>query len=374
MKDTKGVEHEYSLDINGWIGTYTTTRGRKAEMTDFPDNFISLFANGKLGEFNILPVVGQNKLNEVYVVGQLHVNILELTELPDMALSNRQGYKSDDPRYVTLLDYVRRELLADILKRRETYTDLVNARKKREKEEALKKGEEKLKRAFDNFRQKASEVAAKGIAKLGPNLTPKAIEKIVRDSISQNSPDLGLKGLVDSQKKRILISQTYADKPFADIVYQMLVFNNAPPDDILYTNCDDEVCRVPEGRHVYQYLREFFVESYSSQKIFAIFVTSEHTKISWGAITEVGAAWITQIDHKIFNIHPFRPEHPLDDEAQWQSTNRDSDPPNQLWMPRLNADIFCQKIEVVCGALGYKKRTRQQNMDHLGTLVSIRKR
>ena len=32
----------------------------------------------------------------------------------------------------------------------------------------------------------------------------------------------------------------------------------------------------------------------------------------------MGASWITQIDNKIFNIHPFRPEHPLEDEKQWQ--------------------------------------------------------
>ena len=373
MKDTNGMEHEYSLEIKGWIGTYKTTRGRKAEVTDFPDNFISLFANQKLGEFNILPVVGQNKLNEVYVVGQLHVDLFELTELPDMALSNRQGYKSDDPRYVALLNYVRDELLAAILKRRETFTDIGKANKKQQKEEVFKQEEENLRKAFDGFRKKASEIAAKGISRLGANPSYESIEKIIQDSISENTPDLGLKSIVDSQKKRLLISQTYLDKPFADIVYQMLIFNNVPAEEILYTNCDDEVCRVPEGRHVYDYLREFFVESYSSQKIFAIFVTSENTKISWGAITEVGAAWITQIDHKIFNIHPFRPEHPLNDEAQWQTTNRDAGQANQLWMIPLNADIFCQKIEAICDALKYKRKTRAQNMSHLGTLVSIRK-
>ena len=129
IRANDGQEYEYSLEVLGWIGTYKTTRGRKAEMTDFPDNFVSLFANEKMGEFNILPVVGQNKLNEVYVVGQLHVDLFELTELPDMALSNRQGYKSDDPRYEAVRKYVRAELLADILRRREVYTDLVNAEK-----------------------------------------------------------------------------------------------------------------------------------------------------------------------------------------------------------------------------------------------------
>jgi DNA-directed RNA polymerase subunit F len=373
MKDIQGNEHEYSLKIKGWIGTYKSTRGRKAEMTDFPDNFISLFANKKMGEFNILPVVGQNKLNEVYVIGQLHVDLFELTELPDMALSNRQGYKSDDPRYEAVRNYVRNELLADILRKRELFTDLGKANYKKKKSESQRQDEEKLKRAMDDFRKKASESAARNIADLVPGTSADVIQGAIEQSINENSPDLGLKSIVDSQKKKILISQTYGDKPFADIVYQMLIYNNVPADDILYTNCDDEVCRVPEGTGVYDYLREFFVESYSTQKIYVLFVTSENTKQSWGAITEVGASWITQIDHKIFNIHPFRPEHPLNDEEQWQTTNRDKPHSGDLWMSLLSADIFCQKIEHVCDSLGYEKNSRDANKRHLETLVSIRK-
>ncbi|PIY97395.1 MAG: ATP-binding protein [Hydrogenophilales bacterium CG_4_10_14_0_8_um_filter_62_70] len=372
MKDNLGIEHEYSLDVAGWIGTYKTTRGRKAEMSDFPDNFISLFANKKMGEFNILPVVGQNKLNEVYVVGQLHVDLFELTELPDMALSNRQGYKSDDPRYAVVLDYVRKELLAEVLKKREIFTDIGKANKKQQKQDEQKDNEEKFRRGVDSFRKKASEEAADSLLVLGPGLSREAIEDAISKSINDNSPDLGLKSLIDSQKKKILISQTYHDKPFADIIYQMLLHNNVPSEDILYTNCDDEICRVPEGRGVYDYLREFFVESYSTQKIYVLFVTSENTKMSWGAITEVGASWITQVDHKIFNVHPFRPEHPLNDEVQWQSTNRQEPTKGELWMIPLNADIFCQKIEAVCDALGYVKKARSENKAYLGTLVPIR--
>jgi len=369
MKDNQGVEHEYSLRINGWIGTYKSTRGRKAEMTDFPDNFISLFANKKMGEFNILPVVGQNKLNEVYVVGQLHVDLFELSELPDMALSNRQGYKSDDPRYVVVLDYVRRELLAEILRKRELFTDIGKAKKKKKKAKLQRQDEERLKQAINEFRVNTSKSAARSIVGLAAGLSEEAVESVVSKSINANSPDLGLKAIVDSQKKKIFISQTLSAKPFSDIVYQMLLYNNISGDDILYTNCDDEVCREPEGRNLYDYLRDFFVDSYSNQKLFVLFVTSENTKLSWGAITEVGAAWITQIDHKIFNIHPFRPEHPLNDETRWQTTHRDDS--GDLSMTRLNADILCQKIEAVCDVLGYVKKTRDQNIRHLETLVSV---
>lgn len=371
MSGSDGDQHEYSLDVEGWIGTYKTTRGRKAEISDFPDNFISLFANEKLGEFNLLPVVGQNKLSEVYVVGQLHVDLFERTDLPDMALSNRQGYKSDDPRYIAVRDYVRNELLADVLKKRDLFTDLGKAKRKRDKDLSQKLDEARLREAVDRFRQKASEDVADALIARGSDVGRAEIAAVVSESISANSPDLGLKAVVDSQKKKIIISQTLSDKSLADLLYQMLLYNNVPAEDVLYTNCDDEVCRIPEGKPVYQYLRDFFVESYSTNKIFAIFVTSENTKLSWGAITEVGAAWITQIDHKIFNVSPFRPEHPLNDELQWHTTNRAA-PGGELWMSRLSADILCQKIEAVCDALGYAKNARDKNRAHLETIVSVR--
>jgi hypothetical protein len=370
LSDINGKKHEYPMTIIGWIGAYASTRGRKSEMTDFPDNFISLFSNQKLGEFNVLPVVGQNKLNEVYVVGQLHIDLFELSELPDMALSNRQGYKTDDPRYEAVIKFIREDILAEILKKREFFTDLNKAQKKRERLITQLTEEENLKKTIDEFRESTANKLSTEFTELGIELPQEKIKTMVSKYINENSTFLGLKQIVDSNKKKILISQTLKDKSFADIIYQMLLFNNVPQDDILYTNCDDEVCRVPEGVSIYDYLRDFFVMSYSTQLIYVLFITSENTKKSWGAITEVGAAWITQIDHKIFNISPFRPEHPLNDAAQWQSTNIDSS--NELWMNPLNADVLCQKIENVCDKLAYKKKDRKENKAYLNSLVQIR--
>ena len=89
-------------------------------------------------------------------------------------------------------------------------------------------------------------------------------------------------------------------------------------------------------------------------------------------MVEVGAAWITQIEHKIFNIRNFRPEHPLDDEQQWHSSSRDPDDDNKLYMDKLGADIFCQKVEYICDKLGYKKKARDDNRNRLQTLVKIK--
>lgn len=378
MRDQGGVRPTYDVEIKGWIGTYISTRGRKVEVTDFPDNFISLYAHQKVGEFNILPAVGQNKLNEVYVVGQLHVDIFESTELPDMALSNRQGYKTDDLRYQTVLAYVKARLLPDILKMREVFVSLGKEKKKERRLEKQRQNEAVFKNAVDLFRTNTAKKATQKISlRLGINDKRAAeIEKILWNEINTNGLDIGIKSIVDSQKKKLLISQTYKDKDLADIIYNMLLFNNVPSEDIIYTNCDDEISRIPEGdigkSGIYNYLRDFFVNSYSTQKIYVIFVTSHNTKNSWGALMEVGAAWITQMEHKIFNVYDFRPEHPLDDEQVWHLSFRDAD--GNLYMSRLSVDIFAQKIEYICDKLGYVKRSRQENKEHLATLIKIKDR
>lgn len=370
MKNNNGEEREYYLKVNGWIGTYESTKGRKADILDFPDNFISIYANKKMGEFNILPRVGANKLNESYVVGQLHVDLFELSELPDMALSNRQGYKTDDPRYLALETYVREKLLSDILSMRTKFTDKKNEAKKKESQKALEQSEAKFKEAVTTFKQNTTSKAAEEIFKMSPDSSKEDIEKVVSDAIENNIRSLGIKSKLDSQKKKILISHTGEDSPLADVIFKMLTYNNVPSEDIIYTSSEYEECRIPEGASIYEYLRKFFVDSYSDKKMYVIFVTSVNTKEAWGAMVEIGASWITQIDNKIFNIPPFRPSHPLDDEHLWHTTNRDAET-KALSMTKVNADIFCVKIESVCDALGYAKKSRDENKAMLASLVAI---
>ncbi len=370
LRDNSGQEHEYCLEIRGWIGTYKSTKGRKADMSDFPDNFISLYAHKKMGEFNILPRVGQNKMNEVYVVGQLFIDLFEETDLPDMALSNRQGYKTDDPRYEAVMKYVREKLLPSIIDKRTKYTEEAKKGKELKKLTELEKKEATFRRAVVSFKDKASNETAKAISKLAPEVPKADLKRIVNNAIDSHIKRLGIKPTIDVQKKKILISHTKKDTPLADIIYSMLVFNNVPPEDIIYTNCENEVCRVPENVPVYDYLKKFFVDSYSDQKMYVIFVTSEFSEKSWGALIEVGAAWITSIDSKIFNIPPGRPGHPLNDEVTWHTTERDNSTGN-LSMDRVNADVFCVKLEDICNKIGYEKRTREENYSRLSGLVAI---
>lgn len=364
-----GEEKDYNLEIKGWIGAYRTTRDRKKDPNDFPDNFISLLSNGKLGEYNILPAVGKNKLQEVYIVGQLHVDLFEETELPDMALSNRQGYKTDDSRYIKVISYVRENLLPQIVKMRNSYSDYKRTEKEKEKLGRQKKSEDELRKKVDAYKVAISGRVGERIAPELGNKVAKNIREIIQEEMNSFLPIVGIKRRVDSQKKRILICHTGDDKPVADIIYKMLLFNSVSSEDIIYTNSDDEESRIPEGVSIFDYLRDFFINSYSVEKIFVIYVTSNVMAKSWFAVTEVGAGWITKSEHKVFNIHNHRPQRPLDIDVDWQTSKRSGD---DVVMSSVEFDKFVVKIIDICKFLRYNAKNKKDNKRELARYVIVK--
>lgn len=369
LKNKVGAEKDYDLQIKGWVGAYKSTRGRKSDPGDFPDNFISLLSNSKLGEYNILPLVGKNRLIEVFIVGQLHVDLFEETELPDIALSNRQGYKTDDLRYQTVISYVRDELLPHITDIRSIFATYNKAEKNKGKQERQKKDEEELRKSVDEYKATASKHASEKIAGKLRDKMPKGVKEIIENEMNEFLPIVGIKRKVDSQKKKILICQIKKDKALSDVIYKMLSFNNVPDDDIIYTNCDNEDCRIPNRMDIYDYLRNFFVESYSDKKIFVIYVTSNEMAKRWGAVTEVGAGWITRSKHDIFNIYDHRPQSPLNIAAEWHTSNKMKD---SIVMDKVEFDKFIIKIRDICNELGYRAKGKKTNEKELDRYVSIK--
>lgn len=371
LKDRFGNEKEYTLEIKGWLGAYKSTRDRRVEQLEFPDNYLSIYSRGKIGEFNVIPRVGSNRLQEVYVVGQLHIDLFEETSLPDMALSNRQGYRDDDQRYIKAME-IAEQLLKEVINLRVGWADEKSRAKKKEKIDKLKAKEQSFKENVDTFR---SEVAKKVSETITPEASsPEEVAEAVMAIINESGSLLGLKPKIDTNKKRILISQTSSDKDIADVIYKMLLYNNIAKEDIIYSSCDDEECRIPDGYAVYDYLRDFFVDSYSDEKMYVIYVTSKKMSLSWGAVVEVGASWITKMNHKIFNINcegepASVPQKPLNVDAIWQQTDRTTK--GELVMSEPNADNFCTKIESICRDLGVGHRTREENHKMLKKYVIV---
>lgn len=370
LKNKYDEEKEYTLDIEGWIGVYRSTRGKKSALdTDFPDNFISLFANNKLGEFNIIPIIGKNRLTEVYVVGQIHVDLFEETSLPDMALSNRQGYRTDDLRY----EIVKKEaidLLAEVSNMRVLYAKLKDDEQEKVKQNKLEEKENELKKEVEKYNNEISNEISNKITDINKDIPENIVKDIVEQSTKKFQKAIGLKQEIDSKKKKILISQTSVNKPLADIICQMLEYNSVPLNDILYTSNENIKTHIPEGEKVYDYLEKFFVDSISSEKIYVIYVTSEQMEKRWGCVLEAGAGWITKSEYTIFNINNdgYEPQAPLNDGREWQNSIQNID---KIYMSERDINVFVNKIITICNKLGYKCKSFEDNVKELKAKIEL---
>jgi len=368
MKNTSGIEKDYVLKVEGWIATYKTTTGIRKEPDEFSRNYLAIYSNKKMGQRNVLSVVSKNRMYESFIVGQLHIDLFEETTLPDMAMTNRQGYQEDDPRWIEAKKQIR-VLTDEIVRLHTKYATL--EREKTEKRDLEKKAakEQELRIILN----KAKEEMTAGIER--ELKTGKELGAVVNEYADKMLPALGLKATVDANKKKILISQSSADKDIADIIYQMLLFNGIKKEDIIYSSGDDPETNLPE-RDIYDYLRKFFVKSYSTEMIYVLFVTSKESIVKdWsGVLLEVGACWVTRKDHWVFTIEKFTPAQPLETKDKWVTIGRDrkSDPPMPYIEMRFIANSFCNKIMETVKSVGYVPKDFKSNIVMLESLIDIR--
>jgi hypothetical protein len=368
LKTINGEEKLINIKIKGWIGTYKTTKGRAKLISDFPDNHISIFANGKLGEFNILPNITTTRMTEQYIIGNFYIDSFEDSTLPDMSLSNRQGYNSNDKRYIVAMELIK-NILQSALSLHDKY---ISKREKEKNEEILKnqlQEEQKLKNEVDDFNYHLK-TEIKKLAK-NVNIKDNSIDKILENSKKL----IQLKTKVKNQKKKILISHTAKDKNVADIAYELLLSNGFEKEEIIYTSADYQESRIiggPFGYKIWDYLKDFFVKSYVEQGIYVLFIHSTNMRNSWGAIVEVGAEWVTRNSdnqHCIINICDENILEPLANGGVYISIQREQ---NEISCYKQNADTFCQIIEDLCKYFNKKQISRQENIKLLGKMLKIK--
>lgn len=312
IKNRQGEIVSRTLEVKGWIGTYNTTRGLKEkESSDFPDNFLAIYSHGKLGQFNILNEIGQNRLNEVYVVGQLYVDEFEETDLPDMALSNRQGYKSDDVRYKLFLE-IASDVLNQILRKKDSAIKLKNKNKEESKRKKKRAGEEEF----------AKQV--KDVIKMFDEAVPE--HKLDLNLANSMLKNLGIKKRkVDEESRKILLSHTRQDQRLNNILYGLLLLNGFGETEIIYTSDPQGRSVVPNGQKIWDYFRDFFIKSYSDKPIYVLYVHSNNSADRPGVLLEVGAGWVVKTKHGIIKAGTKDPQAPLEVGTVFPSVYIDND-------------------------------------------------
>ena len=96
-----------SYEVTGFIGSVSLPRqlGSKEDSA----NAVSVFANGRAFDENVLPEVSNAMYYQNYLVGEIHADFLD-NDRVDRATASREAIKKDDPKYQTLIRFIRETL------------------------------------------------------------------------------------------------------------------------------------------------------------------------------------------------------------------------------------------------------------------------
>lgn len=273
---TSGEQKSFDLSISGWIATFASS-SYKIRNTDFPVNHISIIANDKLGQFDILPDISTDRMGEAYVVGQFFVELLEETQLPDIAASNRQGYKEDDPRFKKTLELIRKTALRPILELKAEATREKNYLRDLEKANKAKESKE----AFDRSIREVVE---------HPDF-----KKVIHDSqpVRQALEKAWeLKDTLKDTYKKIMISHSSDEKPVIDVLERVLHYCGFEKDEIIYSSSNHYESSFEVYTDIYNYLKEFFVNTTLKTDLCVIYVLNQSFVAKWDPVLEAGAGWV----------------------------------------------------------------------------------
>ena len=128
----QAVSKEYTL--KGWVGLHSSIDVKLAQQNDsrFSRNTfynpiqLRLYVRRKLAVENFLNVINNTQAFVSYIEGEIHFDILDDDDLPDIATSNRQNLDEHDDRVQLLVSIVKKIVTNLITKR----TDLAETIKK----------------------------------------------------------------------------------------------------------------------------------------------------------------------------------------------------------------------------------------------------
>ena len=103
------------LDVSGFLATVEKPRHLKISGADARAT-VDLFVHGRLREKHILRHIPTQRILESYIYGQIHFDAMDQGET-DPFTSSREGVLEDDANMKSLLDFLRRDAIPQILEK-----------------------------------------------------------------------------------------------------------------------------------------------------------------------------------------------------------------------------------------------------------------
>ena len=96
--------------VSGWIGTALTASALKDPETGDNINKIGLVMRGKLAHEDLMEEFNENGIYASYVIGEIRADFLDDDDEDDIATSSRQRIVEDDPRYRSLVKWLKKTI------------------------------------------------------------------------------------------------------------------------------------------------------------------------------------------------------------------------------------------------------------------------
>jgi signal transduction histidine kinase len=105
----------YKYEMTGWIGVHSTIDKNDAKYNDktfirnkaYQPNRLRLYVRNKLAVENFMEYLHNTQTFGKYIEGEIHFNILDNNELPDIATAGRQSYKENNDRIQKLVEILK---------------------------------------------------------------------------------------------------------------------------------------------------------------------------------------------------------------------------------------------------------------------------
>lgn len=107
LKDTLDYDNK-KFKVSGFIASVKKPSELKDD--DVSNNAITVLANGRIFQENILDELDNAKIFTSYLVGEINADFLDDSNYQDMATSSRQGLRQNDKRYAILKSFVAEAL------------------------------------------------------------------------------------------------------------------------------------------------------------------------------------------------------------------------------------------------------------------------
>ncbi len=275
-----GEIHRKHFKLTGWIGLHSTIEEKQAEKNDirFARNKfynpiqLRLYVRNKLAIENFLNVINNTQAFVNYIEGEIHFDILDEDDLPDIATSNRQGLDEHDVRVQKLVEIVRRIVTNLINKRTELASKI-----KKEQDELLVKQESNAKKQFVKEVSEEVESFSSLSSMEKSTLTTMVSNKIKGDVTPKND-------------YLVFISHSRKDKIITDFIYHLLKAKGAKNEEFFYTSRDDYADQYDDLDSLADQIKKNILKN----NVLLLYLTSKDYKMSEFCMFECGAGWATR--------------------------------------------------------------------------------